>query len=66
MRAKLRVKTGAPKASFIRDERGHRITEYALLIAMLALGIEAGISPVACAITIALSKIASTLGAYTG
>jgi prepilin peptidase CpaA len=47
MHAKLRVKTDAPKASCIRDERGQDITEYALLIATPALGIETGISSVA-------------------
>jgi Flp pilus assembly pilin Flp len=53
------------KASLVRDERGRDIVVYALPISMLALRATAGMSPVASAIAAALSKIASTLGAYT-
>ena len=66
IRLKLYIKAEALRNALVPDERGQDLVEYALLIALLALAATASMSPVASAIATALSKIASTLGAYTG
>ena len=60
------MRTKIVKVSLVRDEGGLAIVQYDLPISMIALGATAGMSPVASAIGTALSKIASTLSAYTG
>jgi len=48
------------------NEQGQDLIEYALVVALIALGATAGMSTLATAINNAFKGIASTLGAQTG
>ena len=49
----------------VRSEEGQDLVEYAMVCALLAFGIVAGMSSVAKGIDTAFSNISSTMGTYT-
>lgn len=51
---------------FLRDDNGQDIVEYALVLALIALGATASLSSLAASISIAFSNVGSHLGTYTG
>jgi pilus assembly protein Flp/PilA len=51
--------------SLIGSEEGQDLVEYALVCALLAFGIVAGMSNVAKGLDTAFSNISSTMGTYT-
>ena len=53
------------KMQIVRDERGQDLVEYALVVALIALGATASMSTVATAIGTAFTNVGTKLGTYT-
>ena len=51
--------------SFIQDESGQDLVEYALVVALIALGATAGISSLATSFSTAFSTVGSKLSTYS-
>ncbi len=62
---KAYVKTQLLKDSFLSDESGQDLVEYALVVALIALGATASMSALAGSFSTAFSKVGSKLGTYT-
>ena len=61
----LFLKLNSKLQYLLRGERGQDLVEYAMVCALLAFGIVAGMSSVAKGIDTAFSNISSTLGSYS-
>jgi pilus assembly protein Flp/PilA len=62
---KLYVRMQMLKDSFIQDESGQDLIEYALVVALIALGATAAMSGVANSISNAFSNVGVKLNKYT-
>jgi pilus assembly protein Flp/PilA len=61
----LFLKLNSKLQYLLRGEKGQDLVEYAMVCALLAFGIVAGMSSVAKGIDTAFSNISSTLGSYS-
>ena len=52
--------------SFLQDEDGQDLIEYALVVALIAFAATAGMGTLATGINTAFSNISTKLGTYTG
>jgi pilus assembly protein Flp/PilA len=62
---KLYVQMQVLKDALVRDESGQDLVEYALVIALIALGATASMSALATSFSTAFSKVGSKLSTYT-
>jgi pilus assembly protein Flp/PilA len=62
---KLYVRAQVCKDAMIRDESGQDLIEYALVVAMIALGATASIQSLSSSFSTAFSKIGSKLSTYS-
>ena len=62
---KYYVKAQALKDALLRDESGQDLVEYALVVALIALGATASMSALASSFSTALSKVGSKMSTYT-
>jgi pilus assembly protein Flp/PilA len=62
---KVYVKAQVLKQSFLNDESGQDLVEYALVVALIALGATASMSTLATSFSTAFSKVGSKLATYT-
>jgi len=62
---KFYVKVQVIKDALMREESGQDLVEYALVIALIALGATASMSTLATSFSTAFSKVGSKLATYT-
>jgi pilus assembly protein Flp/PilA len=62
---KFYVRMQVLKDALIREESGQDLVEYALVIALIALGATASMSALATSFSTAFSKVSSKLATYT-
>ena len=63
---KFLVKQYVRLNTFLADERGQDLIEYALVVALIAFAATAGMGELANKINVAFTKIGTTLTTYTG
>jgi pilus assembly protein Flp/PilA len=62
---KFYVKLQALKQAMVREESGQDLVEYALVVALIALGATASMTALATSFSTAFSKVGSKLATYT-
>ena len=62
---KFYVKMQVLKDAMLRDESGQDLVEYALVVALIALGATASMTSLATSFSTAFSKVGSKLATYT-